>query len=135
MKSYLALFLLALPLAVATAADKQLTAAQIDAAFTKADADKNGTLSRDEANRFGITAKMFEKANPDKDGSLDKKEFAAAVSSQFASANPDNDGTLDWQEAQKAGIKSKQVFDAANPDKDGTLDVAEYLAALAAQAK
>jgi Ca2+-binding EF-hand superfamily protein len=78
---------------------------------------------------------MFEKANPDKDGSLNKKEFAAAVSYQFTAADPDKDGTLDWKEAQKAGIKNKKVFDASDPDRDGTLDLAEYLAALAAQAK
>ena len=49
--------------------------------------------------------------------------------------NPDNDRTLDWKEAQKAGIKTKKVFDAADRDKDGTLDIAEFLAALVAQGK
>jgi Ca2+-binding EF-hand superfamily protein len=78
---------------------------------------------------------MFEKANRDRDGSLDKKEFAAAVSHQFTAADPDKDGTLDWKEAQKAGIRSKKVFDASDPDRDGTLDLAEYLAALGAQVK
>jgi EF hand len=120
---------------LAQAAEAQPTDAQVDSAFSKADKNKNGTLSLAEAKAFGIGAKVFEKANPDKDGTLDKKEFLAAVNLQFTAANPDNDGTLDWKEARKAGVKSKKTFEAANPDKDGTLDPAEYLAALVAQAK
>ena len=135
MKFLPVLLLMVFPLAAASAADGQPTDAQIDTAFAKADADKNGTVSSQEAKKFGITTKMFEKANPDKDGSLNKKEFAAAVSYQFTAADPDKDGTLDWKEAQKAGIKNRKVFDASDPDRDGTLDLAEYLTALAAQAK
>lgn len=120
----------------ASAADVQtLTEAQTEAAFTKADKAKDGTVSQAEAKAFGISAKAFETANPDKDGTLDKKEFAAALSYQFNSANPDKDGTLDWKEANKAGVKSKKTFEEANPDKDGTLDVAEFVAALILQAK
>jgi Ca2+-binding EF-hand superfamily protein len=92
-------------------------------------------LSQAEAKKFGITAKAFAAANPDKDGSLDRKELVAAIEYQFDAANPDKDGTLDAKEAHKAGVKSKKTFDAANPDKDGTLDIAEFLAALVAQAK
>ena len=119
----------------ASAADLQLTDAQINPAFAKADSDKNGTVSLVEAGKFGISTAAFLKANPDKDGSLDKKEFAAAIIAQFVSKNPDNDGTLDPKEAKKAGVKSKKAFEAANPDKDGTLDLAEYLTALTNQAK
>jgi Ca2+-binding EF-hand superfamily protein len=135
MKFLPVLLLMVFPLAAATAADVQPTDGKMDTAFAKADTDKNGTVSLQEAKRFGITTKMFEKANPDKDGSLNKKEFAAAVSYQFTAADPDKDGTLDWKEAQKAGIKNKKVFDASDPDREGTLDLAEYLAALAAQVK
>ena len=117
------------------AADTQtLTEAQTEDAFAKADKAKDGTVSLTEAKAFGISAKAFEQANPDKDGTLDKKEFAAALSYQFNTANPDKDGTLDWKEAKKAGVKSKKVFEEANPDKDGTLDVAEFVAALTLQA-
>lgn len=135
MKKFLVLTTLALSTTLALAAEATLNEAQVDTAFAKADADKNGTVSLAEAQKFGISAKAFAKANPDKDGSLDKKEFAAAIEGQFAQANPDKDGTLDRKEAKKAGIKSTKTFDAANPDKDGTLDIAEYLAALVAQAK
>lgn len=118
------------------AADTQaLTEAQTEAAFAKADKAKDGTVSLAEAKAFGIRAKAFELANPDKDGTLDKKEFAAALSYQFNSANPDKDGTLDWAEAKKAGVKTKKVFEEANPDKDGTLDPAEFVAALTLQAQ
>ena len=135
MKSLLALAALSLTVTLALAADPELTDAQVEPAFAKADADKNGTVSLAEAKKFGITEKAFTKANPDKDGSLDKKEFAAAIVAQFVAANPDNDGTLDPKEARKAGIKGKAAFEAANPDKDGTLDIAEYLTALTAAAK
>ena len=135
MKFLPVLLLVVFPLAAATAADVQLTGAQIETAFAVADADKNGSVSLQEAKKFGITTTMSEKANPDKDGSFDQKEFVAAVSYQFIAADPDKNGTLDWQEAQRAGIKNKKVFDVSDPDRDGTLDLAEYLMALAAQAK
>ncbi|WP_157270901.1 EF-hand domain-containing protein [Azohydromonas aeria] len=135
MKSLLALAALSLTTSLALAADPQLTDAQVEPAFAKADANKNGTVDLAEAKKFGIAEKAFHKANPDKDGSLDKQEFAAAIVAQFVAANPDNDGTLDEKEARNAGIKSKSVFEAANPDKDGTLDIAEYLVALTATAK
>lgn len=135
MKSLLAIAALSLASALALAADPELTEAQVEPAFAKADANKNGTVDLAEAKKFGITQKAFTKANPDNDGSLDRKEFAAAIVAQFVEANPDNDGTLDPKEARKAGITSKAVFEAANPDQDGTLDIAEYLAALTATAK
>lgn len=119
----------------ALAADVMPTEEQVGPAFEKADKDKNGTVSLAEARAFGIAEKFFRQANPDKDGSLDKKEFAAAIGLQFSRANPDKDGTLDWAEARKAGVKTKATFEQANPDKDGTLDIAEYIAALIAQAK
>jgi EF-hand domain pair len=135
MKTFITLLALAASSTLALAADAKLSDAQIDAAFAKADLDKNGTLSLVEAKRFGITGKFFRLANPDLDSSLDKMEFVAAIEAQFKAANPDNDGTLDAREAAKAGVKNRRVFEAANPDKDGTLDIAEYLAALVAQAR
>jgi Ca2+-binding EF-hand superfamily protein len=131
----LGLTLASLSVMAADESKGQITDARVDAAFKKADKDKNGTLSLTEAQQFGITKKAFEHANPDKDGSLDKKEFVAAVTYQFEKANPDKDATLDSKEAAAAGIKSKATFDKANPDKDGTLDLAEYLQALILTAK
>jgi hypothetical protein len=130
-----ALTLATLSCAAVATDTQQLTEAQTEVAFAKADTDKNGTVSMAEAKKFGISDKAFAVANPDKDGTLDKKEFAAALSYQFNQANPDKDGTLDWKEAHKAGVKSKKTFEAANPDKDGTLDPVEYVNALVLQAK
>ncbi len=112
-----------------------LTDAQIDSAFAVANPDGDGTVDMKEAAKFGISEKHFKAANPDKDGTLDKKEFGAALAAQFKAADPDNDGTLDEKEAVAAGLKSKKAFKDANPDNDGTLDMAEYLNALAMQAK
>ena len=69
----------------------------------------------------------------DGDRSLDRDEFAGAVSYQFAESKPKNVATLDWSHAQKAGIRSRKIFDGADSNHDGTLDVAEYLSALLAQ--
>lgn len=119
----------------AVADNPTLAVTQVEEAFVKADKNKNGTVEMAEAKRFGISQVAFTKANPDKDGSLDKEEFAKAVSLQFDIANPDKDGTLDQKEARKAGVKSKAAFEGANPDKDGTLDIQEFLKALTTAAK
>ena len=112
-----------------------LTDAQVEKAFEVANPDKDGTVDMNEAAKFGISDKHFKAANPDNDGTLDKKEFAAALTAQFKAADPDNDGTLDEKEAMAAGLKHKTAFKDANPDNDGTLDMAEYVDALAMQAK
>ena len=135
MKTKVIAFVLSAITVTASAAGARPTDAQLDMAFAKADADKNGTLNLAEAIKFGIMDVAFEKANPDKDGSLDKGEFLAAITYQFERANPDKDGTLDRQEAAKAGITSKKVFEGANPDNDGTLDLSEYVQALMLKAK
>ena len=67
MKKFIIATTLALGASLACAADATLSDAQIDAAFAKADANKDGTVSLAEAQKFGITAKAFTKANPDKD--------------------------------------------------------------------
>jgi hypothetical protein len=37
-------------------------------------------------------------ADPDNDGTLDEKEYAAVVEAKFKTANPDDDGTIDAAE-------------------------------------
>ena len=135
MKSIITLLALAASSTLTMAADMQLTDAVVDTAFAKVDTDRDGTVSLAEAKKFGISSKLFHKANLDKDGTLDKKEFSSALQAKHANANADNDGTLAWPEAKKAGVRSKKVFEAADSDNDGTLDIAEYLAALTSQAK
>jgi hypothetical protein len=129
------LVLLVLGSTPALAGSVEPTPAQIDAAIAKADLDGNGSVGFGEAKKFGITPDMFRKANTDRDGALDKRQFAAALAYQFAFIAPNGDKKLDWKNASRAGVRSKQVFDAADPDHDGKLDLAEYVAAMAAQAK
>jgi len=117
------------------AAAAHRTDVPINSAFSKADTDKDGSVSHAEAMKFGITADSFAKANPDKDGTLDENEFLAAMTDQFEKADPDKDGTLDRKEAVNAGVKTSKVFDGANADNDGTLDLGEYVHALTMQAK
>jgi hypothetical protein len=122
-------------LCAAVGAKAQLTDAQIDAAFAKADTDKSGTVGLSEARKFNITVDMFRKADVSKHAALDRKGFADAIRYQFAWANGNHGDTLDWKEASKAGVKSKKIFDAVDSDHDGTLDLAEYVVALTLQAK
>jgi hypothetical protein len=133
MKTTLLLVAVALWSMPALAADP--SEAQINAAFSKADTDRDGTVSQAEAMKFGITAVAFAKANPDKDGTLDKTEFIGAVKYQFEQADPDKDGTLNHKEAMSAGVKTTKGVASANADRDGTLDLGEYLHALTMQAR
>jgi hypothetical protein len=45
-----------------------------------------------------VSAKDHAAADPDKDGTLDKREYTGIVEQRFKSADPDNDGTLDAKE-------------------------------------
>ncbi len=51
--------------------------AAVQAAFTKADANGDGKLSRDEAAKLPKIAAMFEQLDRNKDGALDLAEFSA----------------------------------------------------------
>ncbi len=120
---------------IALAGQPAFSEAQVDAAMAKADADGNGVVGLSEARRFGITMDTFRKANPDRDGSLDRNEFAAALREQYAASQSQDGAPLDWRGASRAGIRSKKIFEAADPDGDRHLDLAEYLSAMTAQAK
>ena len=45
-----------------------------------------------------LDAAAIKAADPDNDGTLDQKEYAAVVEAKFKAANPDNDGTIDKKE-------------------------------------
>jgi Ca2+-binding EF-hand superfamily protein len=66
--------------------------------FEVADLDHDGTLDQKEAAATGISAAEFQKADIDQDGTLDKKEYAALVKSRFLAADPDKDGTVSAKE-------------------------------------
>jgi Ca2+-binding EF-hand superfamily protein len=65
--------------------------------FDRLDPDHDGTLDRREL-RGHLSAKDIAAADPDKDGTLDKREYLPVVEQRFKAANPDNDGTLDAKE-------------------------------------
>jgi Ca2+-binding EF-hand superfamily protein len=53
--------------------------AQVAAAFTKADKNADGRLSRDEAATLPAVADDFDRIDADKDGAISAAEFAKAV--------------------------------------------------------
>ena len=108
---------------------------RLEAAFKKADADNDGTLTRDEAKSMPRVAKNFDAIDADKDGtvSLDEirvsmkqagKEMHDRAVEKFKAADKDNDGTLDKNEA-KAMPRVAKNFDAIDADKDGTVSEQE----------
>lgn len=67
------------------------------------DRDKDSTLDLREL-QGRLSKKDFAAANPDKDGTLDKAEYAAVVEARFNAANPDKDATIECKELKsKAG--------------------------------
>ena len=47
-----------------------------------------------------VDKKTFNKADPDKDGTLTKDEYLTIVKSRFEAADPDHDGTVSVDETQ-----------------------------------
>jgi len=85
------------------------------------DTDNDGTVDLAEAQKAGSAA--FDKLERDHDGTLDKKEIAAAVhGTSFNKADADKDGTLDKSE-YLALVEAR--FKAADTDHDGTISDAE----------
>lgn len=65
----------------------QPSASEIDASFRKADTDKNGVISKQESETVPGLSAVFDKYNPDRDGTLDWNEFTAAMQSMNLSQN------------------------------------------------
>jgi hypothetical protein len=85
------------------------------------DPDNDGTVDLNEAK--AAAARMFDRLDRDKDGTLDKRELRGRLrATDFTVADPDKDGTLDKNEYM-AVVEAR--FTAADPDKDGTLDASE----------
>ena len=85
------------------------------------DTNNDGLLDLEEAKK--AASALFDKLDPDHDGTLDRRELAGRVSArELKAADPDNDGTL-TKEEYLALVERR--FKAANPDNDGTIDVKE----------
>jgi Ca2+-binding EF-hand superfamily protein len=109
--------------------------ARLEAAFKKADADNDGTLTRTEAKAMPRVAKNFAAIDADKDGTVSLDEIRASIQQaaqkmheraveKFKAADKDNDGTLTKDEA-KAMPRVAKHFDAIDADKDGTVSEKE----------
>ncbi len=67
------------------------------AMFDKLDVDKEGTLDLKEL-RGRVNRKEFTAADADHDGTLSKEEYLALVEQRFKAADADHDGTLvNWE--------------------------------------
>jgi Ca2+-binding EF-hand superfamily protein len=85
------------------------------------DTDNDGTVDLAEAKK--AASALFDKLDPDHDGTLDKRELAGRLTQkELAAADPDHDGTLTKDEYLAV---VEQRFSAADPDHDGTLDAKE----------
>jgi EF hand len=90
-------------------------------AIQKFDTDNDGTLDLNEVKKAG--GALFDKLDRDHDSTLDRRELRGRLSAkEFAAADPDKDGTLTKDEYLAA---VEQSFKAADPDNDGTLDAKE----------
>ena len=65
--------------------------------FDRLDADKDGTLDIKEL-QGRLSRKDFDAADPNKDKTLTKEEYLAAVEKRFKAADADNDGTVSAEE-------------------------------------
>jgi len=63
------------------------------AVFDRLDTDKDGTLDIKEL-KGRLSRKSLNAADPDRDKTLTKDEYLAAVEQRFKAADPDHDGTL-----------------------------------------
>ena len=86
------------------------------------DTDNDGTVDLAEAKK--AAGDLFDKLDTDKDGTLDLKELHGRLSRRdLAAADPDKDKTLTKDEYLAA---VERRFKAADPDNDGSVSEAEF---------
>jgi len=108
--------------------------------FKKADADRNGTLSRAEFDqaRPRLLGK-FDSIDADKDGRLSRSELRAWAKAQkvarqktrpdlFRHVDTDGDGAISRAEAEKHAPRLAKKFDRIDTDSDGKLTQEELRA-------
>ena len=126
---------LALALASSSLADDDLpkpASNPMDGAFEKADTDKDGKLSRDEAMSGGVySGEAFDATDEDADGFVTLFELGEAVvkhsqgwMDEHDKHDANEDGQVDRNEAE-FGTRIYTVFDRADKNKDDMLDSQE----------
>jgi Ca2+-binding EF-hand superfamily protein len=122
--------------------------ARMDERFAELDTDKNGSLSRAEANQPCGLANRFDAIDADKNGTVTLAEIQASMkkmarethkraAERFKAADTDNDGSLTREEA-KAMPNVAKNFDAIDADKSGTVtgkEIHDYMRAHRQQRK
>lgn len=92
--------------------------------FERADTNKDGKLSEEEARRAGLftTEQSFEETDADGDGVVTLFELGDALQKRlrhWSSADADGDGHVSREEAQAAGGSLWEMFLRADRDRDG----------------
>jgi Ca2+-binding EF-hand superfamily protein len=91
-------------------------------AIARFDTDKDGTVDLAEAKKAG--SDLFDRLDTNKDGTLDIKELHGRLSRKdFDAADPDKDKTL-TKEEYLAAVEKR--FKAADADNDGTVSAPEF---------
>lgn len=91
---------------------------------------------------FGVHAgeDTFSRADADKDGRIDRQEFDQAVEKKFKTYDLNNDGVLDMSEMREvqkehAGADVIGEFEAMDTNRDGKVDFKEFKEAAAKRFK
>ena len=115
---------------------------RMEAHFKKADKDKDGSLTREEAKVMPRVEKNFDAIDADRSGTITLVEMQAAMqkmgkeahkrgAERFKAADKDGDGSLTREEATGMPRVAKN-FDAVDADKSGTVteqEIHDYMKA------
>jgi Ca2+-binding EF-hand superfamily protein len=103
--------------------------------FDRADTDKDGRLSEEEAKKAGFftTEQSFKGTDADGDGVVTLFELGDALqkrlrqwNSESARADTDGDGYVSREEAESAGGSLSEIFVRADRDRDGRVGRDEF---------
>ncbi len=68
----------------------------------------------------------FAKIDTNKNGKIDKEEFAGAVSKSFDKLDKDKNGYLDREEFKAVGPGAGELFDELDTNRDGKISKETY---------